>query len=74
VALRSITRQAIVSSGDSASLLLVLTTVVWMTTVMASGLVSDGHHGFGASDWVCQILCVTGRDGVHQMWSAIRSP
>ncbi len=23
---------------------------------------------------VCQILCVTGRDGVHQMWSAIRSP
>jgi hypothetical protein len=23
---------------------------------------------------VCQILCVTGRDGVHRMWSAIRSP
>lgn len=23
---------------------------------------------------VCQILCVSGRDGVHRMWSAIRSP
>jgi hypothetical protein len=23
---------------------------------------------------VCQILCVTGRDGVHRTWSAIRSP
>ena len=23
---------------------------------------------------VCQFFCVTGRDGFHLMWSAIRSP
>ena len=38
-------------------------------------------HSFEPADsgcrhtWrVCQIFCVFGRDGVHRMWSAIRSP
>ena len=28
----------------------------------------------GLPGWDCPNFCVTGRDGVHRMWSAIRSP